>query len=222
MTTTTKLGALFYPISYGNEQINWDNLFIPYIYKEIYLEGVYIDALNQKKDMVIVDVGANIGITVDHFRKYAKKVYAIEPSTEHFTALQKNKEFNHWDNVVLTKGALADEDGEMRLSHNTANRTCNSLVNDYGTEGEMVKTFAMDSYFKENNIDEVDFCKFDVEGADDMVLRSEGFRKVAPKIKSILVEFHHGTWPELVKYMISLGYQARRYESSAIIVLFFR
>lgn len=218
-----ELGGLFYPTKdqLGND-IPFDSLYIPYIYREIYFEGVYIDVLNQGKDMVIVDVGANCGVTVQHFRNYAKKVYAIEPSPEHFEALKKNKEFNDWDNVELFNMALADKDGEMTLSQNTSNRTCNSLNNNYGTIGVQVKTMRFDTFFEQNNIETVDFMKFDVENYEDVLLRSEGFLKVAPKIKQIEVEMHNAGWPQLVEHMISLGFQARRYESSAIIVTFFR
>lgn len=218
-----KQGALFYPAEdmQGNK-IPFDNLFIPYIYKEIYLENVYLDVVNQQKEMVIVDVGANIGITVQYFKDFAKKVYAIEPSSEHFAALKRNKDFNNWNNVVLTNAALADKDGEMRLSHLASNRTCHSLTNNYGADGEWVKTLSIDTYFKENGIDHVDFMKFDPEGSEDMILRSEGFKKVAPMIKSIECEFHYPTWPKLVEYMQELGYTARRYDSSAVIVLFTR
>ena len=70
----------------------------------------------------------------------------------------------------------------------------------------------------------VEFKLYNVgyEGAEDLILRSEGFKKVAEKIKAIEVEFHYPTWAQLVQYMTELGYQARRYESSAIIVLFTR
>lgn len=210
------LKALFYP------DVPFDTLFIPYIYKEIYFDGIYTDVLNQKKDMVIVDVGANIGVVTDHMRAYAKKIYAIEPSTQHFEALKKNKEFNNWDNVELFNMAIADKDGEMVLHTLDQNKTCYSLVNDYGQGGETVKTMAFDTFFKENNIDEVDFMKFDVENADDMILRSLGFLTVAPKIKAIEVEFHNNNWQLLVNHMIGLGYQARRYDCSAIVVLFTR
>ena len=82
-----KMGAIFFPTEdqMGNT-IKFDSLYIPYIYREIYFEGIYIDVLNQKKDLTIIDVGANIGITVQHFQPYAKKLYAIEPSREHFEA----------------------------------------------------------------------------------------------------------------------------------------
>ena len=228
------LKALFFP------NVDFETLFIPYIYKEIYFDGIYHDMFNNKKDMVVIDVGANIGVVTQFMRDFSKKLYAIEPSTEHFEALKKNKEFNKWDNVEVFKVAIADEDGEMDLLLNEGNRTMHSL--NYGKVAarggsrfeiksmdgaqykgsEKVKTVRFDTFMKENKIDKVDFCKFDVEGAEDLILRSEGFGKIADKVRAIMVEFHYPTWQELVKYMISLGYEARRYDSSAIIVLFTR
>ena len=210
------LKALFYP------DVPFDSLFIPYIYKEIYLDGIYIDVLNRRKDMVIIDVGANCGVVTQYMRDHAKKLYAIEPSGEHFEALKKNKEFNGWDNVEVFNVALADTDGEMTLHVNTKNRTCHSLTLNYNQGSEKVKTMRFDTFMKENKIDMVDFCKFDVEGAEDMILRSEGFTKVAEKIKAIEIEFHFPNWKELADYLISLGYSARRYQTSAIILLFTR
>lgn len=214
------LGALYYPTGTKNKPISFDSLYIPWIYKEIYFDGIYTDVLNQKKDMVIMDVGANIGVVTQHMRDYAKKIYSIEPSAEHFEALQKNKEFNNWDNVEVFNLALADKDGEMTLNTLDHNRTCHSLVNDYGQGSQVVKTMRFDTFMKENKIDEVDFVKFDVEGAEDMILRSEGFFNVHDKIKAIEVEFHYPSWKSLVDHMIKLGYKARRYDCDAIVVLF--
>jgi len=218
-----KLGALHYPTedNQGN-LIPFDSLFIPYIYKEIYFDGVYTDVLNNRKDMVILDIGANIGVVTDHMRPHAKKIYSIEPSSEHFEALKANKEFNHWDNVEVFKMALADKDGEMTLNYNPANRTCNSLTMNFGQGGEIVKTMAFDTFLNENKIEEVDFCKFDTENSEDMILRSEGFRNVAPRIKAIEVAFHNAQWPQLAQYMESLGYRGRRYPCAEILVLFTR
>ena len=216
------LGALFYPKGTDENPIKFDNLFIPYIYKEIYIEGLYIDIFNTKKDMVVIDAGANVGIVTQYMRDYAKKVYAVEPSSEHFEALQKNKEYNNWDNVETFNVAFADKDGEMQLNYLPANRTSHSLVNDYKQGGQTVKTVAFDTFFEQNKIDEVDFMKFDVEGSEDMILRSEGFIKVAPKIKAIEIEFHYPTFPSLVEHLMKLGYKARRYDSSAVVILFTR
>ena len=237
--------AIFFPTEdqMGNT-IKFDSLYIPYIYREIYFEGIYIDVLNQKKDLTIIDVGANIGITVQHFQPYAKKLYAIEPSPEHFEALKKNKEINEWDNVELFQLALADKTGEMSFTQNIHNRTMNTLIvgektgedehkvkpeignaliKARGYEGSItVKTQSMDDFFIENKIDHVDFMKFDAEGAEDMILRSEGFKKIVDKIDAIMVEFHFPNWMELVQYMTQFGFKARQYESSAKVILFIR
>lgn len=231
------LKALFYP------DVKFETLYIPYIYKEIYIDGVYVDIFNQKKDMVVMDVGANIGVVTQYMRDYAKKLYAIEPSPEHFEALKKNKEFNNWDNVEIFNVAFADKDGETELGINEGNRTMNSIIigeitpdNKYLLKGGKytmeayapykekikVKTLAFDTFMEENKIDSVDFVKFDVEMAEDLILRSPGFRKIANRIKAIEVEMHFPDWRELVDYMIELGFTARQYNTSAIIILFTR
>lgn len=211
------LKALFYP------DVPFETLFIPHIYKEIYFDGVYIDILNGKKDMVIMDVGSNIGVTVQHFRDYAKKVYAIEPLSTHYEALKKNKEFNGWDNVETFQLAIAGKDGEVTMHPLPNNMTCASYVNNWGQGGdETVKAQTFETFFKENSIDVVDFVKFDVEGAEDDILFSPGFENVAHKIKAIEIEFHHNDWMKHVTHMEKLGFKARRYECSAIVVLFIR
>lgn len=214
MKKKKNLSALFYP------NVPFDELFIPYIYKEIVFDGLYIDVLNGKTDMTILDIGSNIGITVDHFRPHAKKVYAIEPATEHFAALKENKEYNDWDNVEIFNMAIADYDGEATLNFFPSNRTSHSLNNNYGKGGEKVKAMRLDTFLKENKIDNVDFCKMDIEGEEDKVLRSDSFVLAAPKIKAIEIEFHYPNWPELVEIMSKLGYSARRYNCDAIVVLF--
>jgi len=220
--TELRLGSIWYPTTDSNGvPIDTSTLYISAIYKELYWDGIYNDVLN-RTGMVIIDMGANVGIITDHMRKFASKVYAIEPSPEHFAALSKNKAFFGWDNVELFNVAVADHNGEMFLAFESSNRTCNSITNNYGQGGVMVKTVALDSFFEDNGIDEVDFIKMDVEGADDLILRSAGFAKVSPKIKAIEVEFHHSDWPELVSYVCTLGFTAKRYDSSAIIVLFTR
>jgi FkbM family methyltransferase len=238
-----KLRALFYP------NVDFETLYIPHIYREIYLEKIYADVFKNKqpRSMTIVDVGANIGIVTHYMQLFAKKLYAIEPSAEHFEALAKNKEYNGWDNVEIFNIALADRDGEMDLAQNTQNRTMNSLmvssrhdrntgklilydgisdkpmisVRGYDTKVK-VPTKSIDHFFEENNITHVDFIKFDTEGAEDLILRSEGFKKVAPMIDAIEVEFHFKTWLELVEYLTQFGFKTKIINSSAKVVLFFR
>lgn len=216
------LGAIFYPKGTKDKPIPFESLYLPYIWKEIYFDNIYTDVFNGRKDLVVMDIGSNVGLVTQYMRDFSKRVYSIEPSSLHFEALKKNKEYNQWDNVEVFNLALADKDGEMRLATLPNNLTCNSIVNDYGQGGEIVKTMAFDTFLEENKIDEVDFVKFDVEGAEDLILRSDGFKKIAHKIKAIEIEFHYPTWTNLAKYLVDMGYTARRYDCSAIVVLFTR
>ncbi len=213
------LKALFYP------NVNFESLCIPHIYREIYLDRVYKDIFINQKDMIVIDVGANIGIVTQYMRDFAQKVYAIEPATDNFEALLKNKEFNNWDNVELFKLAISDKNGEADLHLFNTNRTGHSLTNTW--EGlikepatEKVKTITIDTFFTENKIELVDFIKFDVEGAEDLILRSEGFKKVVDKIKAIEIEFHKQNWLDLLNYLISFGFKTKRCDCSYNVFLF--
>lgn len=217
-----KLGAVFYPKGTEENPIPFESLYLPFIWKEIYFDGLYVDIFNENKDMVVIDIGSNVGLVTQYMRERCKKVYAIEPSSEHFEALKQNKEFNKWDNVEVFNLAIAGKDGEVIMHKNDGNRTCNSYVLEYRGEAQPVKAQTIETFMKENNIEEVDFIKLDVEGAEDDILRTESFKRVAPKIKAIEIEFHFPNWPNLVEYLQSLGYTARRYDCSAIVLLFTR
>lgn len=225
------LGAIFYPVGTEEKPIPFESLYIPHIFKEIYFEGIYTDVFNKRENMTIIDLGANIGIVTQYMRQYAKHIYAVEPSTEHFAALTKNIEFNKWDNVSAHKVAISGKDGEATLALNEYNHTMHSLAftdeNEHGQRAgrhnhETVKTQTLATFMKENKIDEVDFIKFDTEGNEDDILRCDSFREVADKIKAIEIELHHPTYPDLINYLQTLGFTARQYASSAVVVLLTR
>lgn len=215
------LKALHYPAG-----VPFDSLFIPAIYHEIYYDGIYVDVMNvldkEKKDPVIVDVGANIGVVTQYMREHAAKVYSIEPSDEHFEALKANKEFNKWDNVEIFKYAISNEDGEAELRLNGPNRTSHSIVfkKQDGESSNKVQTRKLTTFFKEAGITHVDFMKFDVEGAEDLILPSEDFAEASKIIDNIEIEFHFPNFPDHIRRLMELGYKARRYNCAAVVVDF--
>ena len=222
------LSALYYPKGTEEKPIAFESLFIPAIYHEIYYDAVYLDIVNQlkntkkKEDVTIVDLGANCGIVTQYLREFGN-VYSVEPSSEHFEALKENKRFNKWDNVKLYNYAIADKDGEMTIHHNVDNLTCNSLVLKFAHETESkVKTKKLTSFFREAGIKHVDFMKFDVEGAEDIILPSADFKKASKMIDCIEIEFHFPDFPKHINRLIKMGYTARRYNCSAVVVAFHR
>jgi FkbM family methyltransferase len=215
------LKAFFFP-----GEVPFDKLFIPSIFYEIYYDSIYVDIMNvldkERKDPIIVDLGANIGLTVNYFREHAKKVYAVEPTNENYEALKATKEFNHWDDVELFKLAISSQDGEGEMRIYSKNHTSNSLVfrDPIDREFETVKTQKLMTFLTENNIKHVDFMKMDIEGSEKALLISPDFEEASKMIDNVIVEFHDSSFPEQINHMIELGYGARRYPCSAVVVDF--
>ena len=181
-------------IAYRDFEANY----IPEILEEIYKNKVYEPFLQGKKDLVMLDVGANVGLWTNYAYKYAKRIYSVEPSQEHFECLVLMAMSNQFDNVIPVKKAISNENGTATFYHNN-NTTMYSLNKAVSTgelkESEEVETITLDKFFEENNIEHVDFMKMDVEGSEGLIFGSEGFDKVKDKIDVILGEFH--TWTGL-------------------------
>jgi FkbM family methyltransferase len=213
--------------SFGNA-IDPNTLYIDLIKREIYEDEIYKTILHP--GMVIVDVGANIGLTVQFMQPYAKRLLAIEPSPEHFDCLFRNKLNNNWTNVEIFNIAISDKNGSCEFAFNILNRTMNTLVIDnkplinapgYLQSIEVI-TLSLDRFFERNKVTSVDLLKLDTEGAEDMILHSEGFKKVAPMIKMMEVEFHHPDWLPLVEFVKTFGFDAKHMDSLGNVVLFTR
>src|SRR5664280_1935714 len=206
------MNAIHYP------SVSFKSLCIPEILKEIYLDKVFAKL---KPCNVILDVGANIGLTAMYLKDFCKELYAIEPATGHYNALLKNAYENQWNNVLCKNMAIADKNGTARINLNDQNRTMNSLVW-YTGKSETVQCFTFAQFMAENHIEEIDFCKLDVEGAEEAILLGEGFTSVAPRIKSLLVEIHSEQHTALLLHMKNLGYNYYPIPANAMLYWFER
>jgi FkbM family methyltransferase len=200
-------------------EVPFESLYVPHILKEIYIDKVF---KHLKPCDVIVDVGANIGLTAMYLKDFGKQVYALEPATIHYDTLLQNAYMNQWHNVIPRKMAISHITTQARLSLNPENRTMNSLVWD-NYDGEMVKCKTFADFMGGENIETIDFCKLDVEGAEEAILLGDGFTLVAPRIKSLLVEFHDfNITRSLLNHMVRLGYNYDKVPAEAILYWFER
>lgn len=201
-----------------------DQNFLGHQMSEIYRDGIYLPFVQGKKDLVIVDVGANIGVTSYYFSQFAKQVYSLEPAFEHFEVFTKMLQFNEIKNVKPIKKALALKNKPVTMYHNV-NKTMYSLhqsVNDQSSEPEQVEGITIDKLFEDEKIEECDLLKLDIEGTETEIVSSSGFRKVAPKIKNIILETHQwsGRHPNQVADALKMnGFQVGRMASDANIVV---
>lgn len=197
---------------------------------EIYKDAIYLPALSGKKDLTIIDAGANIGIFSYFASQFAKKIYAIEPSQEHFEVLQYMIKYNKLDKVTPFKFALSMLDkSEEALSH-YSNKTMFSLygnIAENNTTGlvktgiENVELKRLDTFFKEQKIEKCDFLKLDVEGVEYEVLGSDSFANIADKISQMVVEVHgySGRNPQqIVDSLESRGFEVKQIPNDALLV----
>ncbi len=170
---------------------DFKNSYIPHILKEIYLDRIYEPFLHGKKDLTMVDLGANIGLASYYFKDFAKVVYAVEPAKSHVRVMSKMLKNNKVDNVVVCSYAIAPISGTAKFYHNT-NTTMYSLTDrvNGNKDYEEVKTLDFVDFFKVNNLEKIDFLKLDVEGTEGELMTSDAFITVADKINTIMGEWH--------------------------------
>lgn len=200
------------------------NNFIGHQLSEIYKDRVYAPFVEGKNDLVILDVGANIGMTTYYFSQFSKQVYSVEPSLEHFDVLTRMIVFNKLKNVTAINKAIHIKNGELPLWHNQ-NKTMFSLhqaVADPNLKEEIVKTITLQGIMDEYKIENVDLMKLDVEGSETEILSHSSFKAVAPRIKTIILERH--SWSgrhenQLVDALKDAGYRVGTIPTSADIVL---
>jgi FkbM family methyltransferase len=190
---------------------DFKNSYIPQILEETYIKKVYQQFVTGRRDMVIVDIGANIGLTSYYFKDFAKQVYAVEPAKDHLEVIQRMIELNGITNIHPLPYAVSNENGTTRFYHNQ-NTTMYSMEDTVNNKDdyEEVETITMDKLMELVDIDHIDLLKADPEGSESKIFTSEGFKKVASKIKVIVGEWH--SWDSQSKEAFAntlkdLGYQ---------------
>jgi FkbM family methyltransferase len=147
----------------------------------------------------VVDVGANVGDTVEQYREAFPdaSVYAIEPAADTFKLLAQR--FTKDSHVKSFQLAIADKAGtsllhlfEHHATHSllpfapAADRFSESGVREEGTA--QISTQRLDAFCKEQGIERIDILKIDVQGSEIKVLEGGRFLFEAKRIGMIFIE----------------------------------
>lgn len=144
-----------------------------------------------KKNMVVLDLGANIGYYTLIAAKLVGekgKVYAFEPAPDNFALLKKNIEVNGYKNVVLVQKAVSNKSGQTRLFL-SQDPTCHLIYDPHdNSKSVIVDVISLEDFFKNHN-DKIDLIKMDIEGAEGWAL--QGMKNLIEKNKDmeIITEF---------------------------------
>ena len=184
----TKSGRRISVANGNNDYMQDPKSSVDIILWQINVKKIYDRYLNDRTDMVILDIGANIGLTALAFCDSAKRIVAVEAAPRQisiFKSLCGNEK-----NIELVEAALSNENGTVRFYIN--DNTTNSLFSHDGVTriGFDVKSYSLEGLLDEYKLDKVDFCKMDIEGSEMIAVTEESLSAVYDRIDSIFLEVH--------------------------------
>lgn len=168
-----------------------DTSMVPSIMNQDY-EIFELDIFNKilKPGMVVLDIGANLGIYSSEASKAVGsqgKVYSFEPIPENLRYLKHNLNLNKAGNVEIVPCAVGAKTGKEKIYLSESNVGTHSMGGKSGKYIE-VKTDTIDSFVKRRRIDKIDLIKIDVEGYESQAL--SGAKKIlAGGRVPMLIEF---------------------------------
>jgi FkbM family methyltransferase len=152
--------------------------------------GIYDHLFHEsgRHDLVFLDIGANIGLVSVYAVPFCKRIVAVEPSPDTFQKLTDNTK--GYLNIERERVALSGHIGRTEFFVNDQNFTASSTVNTYGDRIEVEGTTLSKLLF-DCELEHVDVCKIDAEGAEGDALNMAQLQEVKSKIDTYFIEFHN-------------------------------
>jgi FkbM family methyltransferase len=153
------------------------------VINEIFLDNVYQFEADSKRP-VVIDLGANIGISAIYFKRlYPKAQLSVyEADKNIFEVLSKNLNNNGIVDVEAYNLAVWDSNCEILFKPDNADGGCVSTDD----SGVLVKAIDISDIL--NKFGKIDFLKMDIEGAENNLL--DKLSDNLHKIDSLFIEYH--------------------------------
>lgn len=184
-----------------------------------------------KREMYIMDIGANLGYTTMKFAQLTGpkgNVYAFEPDVFNFSKAQKNLSLNSFSNIDLHNEGMGDYTCEAILYNvNKNNRGMMRILDENKSNDEFeksnIKLTTIDNAMEQYNINRIDLIKIDVEGFEQKVLT--GAKRTLNKFKPFLfieiddnnLKEHGDSVGSLIENLQSYGYLVKNAITESII-----
>lgn len=153
--------------------------------EEIFIEEVY-RFIPKKEDPVIVDCGANIGLSLLYFKQVCKgaRITAFEADPFIFKILERNVASYSLTDINLVNRAIWVED--TQLEFNSEGALGGRLIS--GNTGSAQKVLVNTTRLRDLLDSSIDFLKIDIEGAEYEVIKD--CRDKLSNVDKLFLEYH--------------------------------
>ncbi|MBN2480079.1 MAG: FkbM family methyltransferase [Parachlamydiales bacterium] len=148
-----------------------------------------------KKEDIVIDLGAHIGLFSLAVAQYVNKVIAIEPDIENFEILKHNISSNNLLNITTINKAVSNKGKKIDFykSHKTPARHSlykNKFFNNNGLFSQKLEVKAISLPAILSSFEKCKLLKVDIEGAEyDIFFNCS--KNVLKKINFFLIEYHN-------------------------------
>jgi len=199
------------PIQHANTILNQIN------------SGMYAEWFEGKKDLNVIDFGANIGLVSLYMLPACKNLLTVEPTPNHYELQYQLLRGRADRGLTAYKCALSDKDGEVIFM--TGHATENKITSEDGYGNGKIKVMGYPLSWYLNKFDTaIDFCKVDIEGGEMIALTESELKNAFGKVKVFFVEVHPAynggmdeNREELIKRFTFSGYKIRVIDYQTIV-----
>ncbi len=197
-------------------------------------ESHIVGRFTPKEGDTVIDIGAHIGrYTITSSKQVGNtgRVVAIEADPENFELLKRNIALNNLTNVLPLNYAVFSTRTRMKLYEQSASAKYNSLMLARAAKTKNyveVNADTLDNILKLNEVNQVNWIKIDVEGAEFEVLKGSA-ETLSGEDLSLFIEIHNIEDPShynnIVDFLKSRNYEItfeQRYEGSGESHVIFR
>ncbi|WP_046756401.1 FkbM family methyltransferase [Kordia jejudonensis] len=148
------------------------------------------------ENSVVLDIGSWSGVLTLYAAKTAKEVHALDPDPVCFSELNTNVELNPAvaEKIKTYKTAISAHKETVRLSaRETYGASSSSILErKRDTENSLeLETISLADFLEQEAIQQVDFIKMDVEGAEFKILPTIGKALEKVNYPTLYVSFHY-------------------------------
>jgi len=167
-------------------------------------------------DLVIIDIGANIGTFSLYTYNKTRITYAIEPARENVEFLEQTKKENKLDKIKIFEMAICGDDKELKLKKNGEAGKGGWCLKENGTIKVKIKTLA--EFMNDEKIDFVDILKIDVEGNEKEIFQASDFPEASKRISTIFGELHQSLGEDQARTLLEkLNFRFKAYKDQLFI-----